>query len=97
MRCRPGDRKVPFTITCTDDGSAADLSSASSVKMVGTQGAEVLFTDLAPTVLAGAVTHAWADGETDVEGRVWGRVVVTWPGDLEQTFPPYGEVAFDIG
>lgn len=95
---RVGDREPDYTITCTDNGTEVDLSAATSVRMIGMRGLDVIVDDSATTgdKELGIVTHAWAADEVDTPGRLWLRVVVTFSGSRPQTFPPYGELAVDF-
>lgn len=76
-----------------------DLSQAESVRIVGVQGYTLVIDDTDPTIDdtdTNVVTHDWVDGETDLVGRIWVNVIVDW-GSTQQTFPPYGSLAVDVG
>lgn len=99
MRFKPGDRKPAATVTLTDLGEPLGvLEDAASVRFVARDALDVVVDDDDPEVDTGAgtVTHSWLAGETDLPGRLWIRVQVVWDDGLEQTFPPYGDLVWDI-
>jgi hypothetical protein len=99
-RIKQHDLEPPLIIDVT--GSAGDLDGVESWKVIGKLGDDVVFTDTAPEVevtaskTGAAVTHKWADGETDTAGLLHVEIEATWPGGRPQTFPPAGTVAVRI-
>lgn len=106
MRIKAGDLTPPLVVDLTDTDETTnpptttpvDLTPATAVHVKATQGGVVLFDDAAPARdnAAGVVTHQWAAGETDIPGRMFVEVRVTWPGGKPQTFPDKGELTVDI-
>lgn len=98
MRIKAHDTAQAVTVKCTNNGSAVNLTTADSVRMIGVRGGQTIFNDTSPTLDAvnGLVTHRWTGTESNTTGRIWVEVEVTW-GDLtRQTFPPFGRIAVDI-
>ena len=94
MKMKQGDLLPDLEITCTDDDEEIDFTDA-DVRVVAVQGVDQVFTDDAPAIDGGKVTHHWQPGETDTVGRIFVNVVAEW-ADKQQTFPPYGSLAVDI-
>jgi hypothetical protein len=94
------DLEPPLIIDLS--GSAGDLSTVSSWKVIGSRAGTVVFTDSAPTVTVGspattaAVKHTWAAPQTDVSGRMQVEAEATWPGGRKQTFPANGYVIVNV-
>lgn len=99
-----GDLKPDAVITISDARSDADFSTLTpqEVLVIGEMaGVEVI--NAHPTAVTAAadgksaeVRYAWATGDTDVVGRMWLRVVVTWPDGDPQTFPKGTPLYLDI-
>jgi hypothetical protein len=93
-RIKQHDLEPPLVIDVS--GSAGDLSTVASWKVVGKRGSTVVFSDTDPDVVvndpptSAVVSHSWAAGETDTVGVISIEVEATWPGDRPQTFPPSG-------
>jgi hypothetical protein len=87
-----GDLEPPLVIDIS--GSAGDLSTVASWKVIGKRGDTIVFTDTSPGVVEGepatsaAITHTWVAGETDTVGVLRIEVEATWPSGRPQTFPP---------
>ena len=88
-----GDLKPDLEVTLSSPDEAVDVSTATAVRVIGKQAGAILFDrDLADGVTAVAVgdtsvvTMEWEAGDTDVPGRIYVEVEVTWPGTLPQTF-----------
>jgi hypothetical protein len=93
-----GDLLPDLAITCTSDGTAVDLTTATSVQVVcRRQGADtVLFTRTATGDANGLVTYEWQAGDTDTAGRLLFEVLVTWPGASPQRFPAVSFLPVDV-
>lgn len=100
-----GDLKPDLEITISDNRDAADFSvlTASACRIIGEMDGAVVVDDLADTISVATgnksaiVKRAWEVGETDIAGRLWFTVVVTWPDGDPQTFPRHGALPLDIG
>jgi hypothetical protein len=83
-------------------GSAGDLSTVSSWKVIAKHGVIPAWTDSAPTVAVGSpatsatITHNWATGQTDTPGTQRVEYEATWPGGRKQTFPADGYVIVHV-
>ena len=98
MRLDPGDRKPDLVIDLTDDLADVPLGDATNIRIIAAMDRlpDPVFDGAPDDVTGNAVTHLWAPGETDAEGRLWVVVKVTW-ADGTRTFPELGELAVDIG
>lgn len=84
-----GDLKPDLTVTCLDGDAPVDLTTATSVTVVGTIDGSFLFSRSATgTDANGVVTMAWQSTDTDTPGRLAVEVIVTWSGGKPQTFRP---------
>ena len=81
------DTAPPLVATLTDGGAVVDLSTASVVKVIGSQNGAVLFTTTTTGSSVGVVTRPWVTGETDTVGTIKVEVEVTWASGKVQTFP----------
>ncbi|HEY9415894.1 MAG TPA: hypothetical protein VIQ30_14115 [Pseudonocardia sp.] len=94
FRIKQHDLEPPVVIDVS--GSAGDLTTVMSWKVIGKRGTTVVFTDASPVVVvndpptSAAITHNWVAGETDTAGVISIEVEATWPGDRPQTFPSSG-------
>lgn len=94
------DTLPALTITCTDNGAAVDLSTATSIKVIGTRadtGATV-FSRAVTGTAQGVVTMTWLAADTANVGEIQVEVEVTWPTGV-QTFRPSNNVQIvaDLG
>jgi hypothetical protein len=98
VRIKAGDLLPPLVIDLTDNDLPLNITTATGVSVIGTQGTTTVFTDNAPTRdnANGIVTHTWVAPQTATPGRMWVEVVVTWPTAKPQTFPALGQLAVDI-
>jgi hypothetical protein len=98
VRIKAGDLLPPLVIDLTDNDAPIDITTATAVHVIGTQGTATVFDDAAPTRnnTAGIVTHTWVAPQTATPGRMWIEVIVTWPTAKPQTFPALGQLAVDI-
>ncbi len=91
---KQGDLRPPLSLQLLDSGGTAqaDLGDADSIELRWTDPSGVVHTeDLAlEDEVTATVEYEWQSGETALVGRYTGEVVVTWPGDVPQTFPPIG-------
>lgn len=95
MKMFRGDLKPDLTIDLTDGDTPVDLSTATSVRIIGMRGSELAF-DRTPTSMTdGTVTMEWQTADTATTGRILVEVEVTWPGTKPQTFRPVSN-AVDI-
>lgn len=85
-----GDRLPDMTVTLTDNGSAVDLTTATTIHVRGYRhGVRVV--DIEETGNAqGQVVVQWPAGSTDEVGLILFEFVVVWPDTKEQTFPQEG-------
>lgn len=98
MNIKRGDLEPDLTITCTSNGSAVDLTAATSIQVVvRAEGASTpLFTRTATGNASGVVTMPWTAGDTDTVGRLLVEVLVTWPGSKPQRFPATSYLPVDV-
>lgn len=95
---KKGDRLPALSITCTSNDAAVDLTSATSVLIIGKlDGAtDTLFEREATSADAlGVATMDWEVGDTDTVGRLLLSVKVTI-GGKSQHFPANNYLAIDI-
>lgn len=89
MRMFRGDLKPDLSITCYDGADPVNLSTASTVKVIGVRDGVALFNRAATSAGAdGVVTMEWQAGDTSTVGQIAVEVEVTWPGGKPQTFRP---------
>lgn len=96
MRMYTGDLEPDLEVTLSSANAAVDVSTATSVRIIGRRGLDIVF-DRAPTTTevvgdTSVVTMEWQDGDTDLKGRIQIEVEVTWPGIRPQTFRANGGV-----
>lgn len=98
MNMKKGDLTPNLSITCTSDGAAVNLTTASSITVVARrEGASTpLFSRAATGNSSGVVTMSWVAGDTDTVGRINIEVLVTWPGAKPQRFPATSYLSVDI-
>lgn len=98
MNLKKGDLKPDLTINCTSGGAVVDLTTASSITVVGRlEGASSpLFSRAATGTALGVVTMPWQSGDTATVGRLNIEVIVTWPGTKPQRFPATSYLPVDI-
>lgn len=105
MRMYTGDLKPDLQITVASRDEAVDLTTASSVRIIGVQDDLIIF-DRAPDDIdvvgdTTVLTMEWQTGDTDEQGRITFEVEATWPGTKPQSFRPPGGVDvwtdFDAG
>jgi hypothetical protein len=94
------DLEPPLVIDVS--GSAGDLSTVASWKVIAKQGDAAAWTDTGPTVVVGtpptsaSITHNWVAGQTDTAGDQRVEAEATWPGGRKQTFPADGYVTVKV-
>lgn len=89
MELVQGSLEPKLRISLTDgEGAAVALSEASSIQVRAELHDEQLFLRDIPGPLAddGQVPMTWEEGDTDLPGRLWIDVLVTWPGGRRQWF-----------
>jgi hypothetical protein len=96
VRMYTGDLEPDLKVTLSSATEAVDITTASSVRIIGRRGLDIIF-DRAPTdtIIDGdtsVVTMEWGAGDTDERGRIQIEVEVTWPGTRPQTFRADGGV-----
>lgn len=96
MKMYTGDLEPDLEVTLSSRDGAVDISTASSVRVIGRRGSTIIF-DRAPsdTDVVGdtsVVTMEWQAGDTATKGRIQVEVEVTWPGMRPQTFRAAGGV-----
>lgn len=98
MIIKQGDLTPNLVITCTDNGVAKDLTTASTVEVVCRRDGStaVLWTRAASGNASGQVTYTWQTGDTDTTGRLLFEVLVTWPGSKPQRFPALSYLPVDV-
>lgn len=83
-------------------GSAGDLTTVVSWKVIARHGVIPAWTDSDPDITPGAtpttatITHRWVAGETDMAGTQRVEYEATWPGGRKQTFPVDGYVTVRV-
>lgn len=83
-----GDLKPDLEITLTDDRTPVNLTTAASIRVIGTRNGTVAFDRAATGNTAGVIVMPWQTGDTSTVGRISVEVEVTWPGAKPQTFRP---------
>lgn len=95
LRMKQHDTAKPLTITCTDGGQAVDLTTATSVKVIGARNdsASTLFSRTVTGTDEGVVVMAWQPADTALPGLIKVEVEVHWPDSTVQTFPGSGHLS----
>lgn len=96
---KTGDRLPVISATLKSNGTAVDLTNATSVNFAYRLAGATTTTTVAATIVsatAGTVKYAWGVGTTLVPGEYEAEWVVTWSGGEEQTFPSRGYMTFYI-
>lgn len=88
MKIYRGDLKPDLVVTLTDGGVPINLTSAASIRLIGTRLGVVVIDVLVTGTSQGVVTYLWAEQDTAVIGDIDIEVEVMWPGDKPQTFRP---------
>lgn len=86
MRLYKGDLEPPLQATLTHNGLPVNLSTATSVTVIGTRNGVQVFSRTTAGATDGALTMPWQAGDTDTRGRIFIKVDVIWPGNRPQTF-----------
>jgi hypothetical protein len=94
VRIYRGDLKPDLTITCTSDGNAVDLTTATSIRIIGVRDGTTLFDRTVTGTDQGVITMQWETTDTTDTGRIHVEAEVTWPGGKPQTFRP--QEAIDV-
>lgn len=89
MKLYRNDLKPDLVVTLTDGGTPINLTTATSVRVIGVKSGATLFNRTTTGTSAGVVTMPWEVGDTDEAGRIYVEVEVTWPGNKPQTFRPH--------
>jgi len=79
-----------MTITCLDDTTPVNLTTASSIAIKGKQGGTLVFSKAVTGNASGEVVLVWSGTDTATAGQLYVEVEVTWPGAKPQTFPASG-------
>ena len=80
LEVRQDDLLPPLTVDVTDLGEPVDMTSATSVTVLGYQGGVQKFSRPATTVGDGQVTMNWETGDTDTIGPMKVFVQIVWTG-----------------
>lgn len=84
-----GDLKPDLVAEISDTQTAVDLTTATSVRIIGKRGTDKVI-DRAPTVTldgdTSLVTMQWQSGDTTAAGRIDFEVEATWPVGKPQTY-----------
>jgi hypothetical protein len=97
MIMKKGDLLPALVINCTSNGTAVDLTGASSVQVIcRNEAGTTIFTRSAAGTAQGVVTYTWQVGDTTTVGRMLFEVLVTWPGSKPQHFPANSQLPVDI-
>lgn len=91
-----GDLLPEWSVTLTDDKVPIDLTTAASIRVIGTRAGVVVIDQTVTGNASGVITMPWPAGSTDVAGLIQFEVEVTWPGAKPQTFPPSGYLSTRI-
>lgn len=91
LEVRQNDLLPPLTIDVTDQGEPVDMTTATSVNVLGYQGGVELFNRSATTVGIGQVMMNWETGDTDTIGPMKVFVRINWTG-RELTVEPDNKV-----
>ncbi len=71
----------------TDLPIPVNLTTATSIKVIGSLEGLPLFSTATTGSSTGVVTRDWVTGDTGTAGTIMVEVEVTWPGGAVQTFP----------
>lgn len=91
-----------LVLTVADDGTAVDLSAASSVKLIVSNRSgikiesELDIEDQEDENLLGMVRYIWQVGDTDTVGTFNMEVEVMWAGQRPETFPAKGYLKLSV-
>lgn len=87
-----GDLEPDMVLTAKLNDVAQDLTTATTINMkwIKPDGTESTVALTAVTLASGIVKRVWVAGDTDMVGYHRGRIVVTWPGAENGTFPNDG-------
>jgi len=83
----------------SDGGVVLDLTTATSIRVIGIMGATEIFDRAVTGSALGVITMPWQTTDTDAVGRIVVETEVTWPGAKPQTFRPNEtvEILADLG
>ena len=97
VKIKRGDRRPGVTITCKLDGALADLSLASSLKLLGKLNGNLIINRTVTSASLGKVViDAWEATDTNTAGRLQLEVEATWADGTKTTFPPDKYLEVDI-
>ncbi len=92
-----GDTVPDLSITVTDNGTIVDLTTATTVKVIGTINGSLIFSRVVTGTALGVVTMPWQPADTATAGMLEIEVEVTWPGTGKiQTFPADGVLRVNV-
>jgi hypothetical protein len=91
-----GDNKPTFVIACTDGGAPADLSGASSVRLIGIVSGQKMINRLVGKPVDGLIPVALTTTESSVAGTMKIEVETIWPDGSNWTFPGDGFLELKI-
>ena len=97
MTIKQHDTQPPFSATLTDNGQVVDLSTATTVKVIGALNGVPSFTRTVTGTSLGVVVMPWQPTDTAVPGVLKLECEVDWPGlSSVQTFPASGYLYVSI-
>lgn len=88
-----GATDPPLTMTCTDDGAALDISTASTktIKLVDQADGTVVVNDANVDFVSdgsdGQISYAWQAADTATARILKAQVTITWPSGAVTKFP----------
>lgn len=91
LEVRQNDLLPPLIVDVNDQGEPVDLTTATTVKMIGYQGGVEKFNRDATTVGLGQAMMNWETGDTDTIGPMKVFVKINWTG-RELTIEPDNKV-----
>lgn len=88
LKIKRGDTRPGATIYCKDGSVAADLTVASSVRLLGKLGSSLIIDRLVSGNADGTVViETWEVADTATPGLLQLEVEVIWADGSKQTFP----------
>jgi hypothetical protein len=87
---KQGDTAPSLQSTLTDNGATVNLTTATAIRVIGSQNGVTLFTRTTTGSSVGVVDMPWQTGDTAALGPIRVEWEVTWPDGKIQTFPASG-------
>lgn len=97
VKIKRGDRRPGVTITCKNGSTPANLTLASSLRLIGKLGSTVIIDRPVVGDIDGKVViDKWEVGDTATAGKLQLEVEAIWADGTPQTFPGDRYLEVDI-